>query len=103
MKTKLLGFLGAGNMSGALIKGLLHGKVLPAERILASDVKGDRLDQLHTLHGIRVTTDNHALVREADVLVLAVATGLARRPGDAEHAGHGAGGGNGHLRRHARA
>jgi len=72
MKTRHLGFLGAGNMSGALIKGLLHGKILPAERIVASDVKGDRLDQLHKQHGIRVTTDNHALVREADVLVLAV-------------------------------
>lgn len=72
MKTRRLGFLGAGNMSGALIKGLLHAKVLPPERILASDVKGDRLEQLHKLHGIRTTTDNHALLRESDVVVLAV-------------------------------
>jgi pyrroline-5-carboxylate reductase len=72
MKTMHLGFLGAGNMSGALIKGLLHGKVLPADRIAASDVKGDRLDHLHKEHGIRVTTDNHALVRDANVVVLAV-------------------------------
>jgi pyrroline-5-carboxylate reductase len=72
MKTRRLGFLGAGNMSGALIKGLLHAKVLPPERILASDVKADRLEQLHKLHGIRTTTDNHALLRESDVVVLAV-------------------------------
>ena len=72
MKTRRLGFLGAGNMSGALIKGLLHAKVLPPERIVASDVKGERLAELREAHGIRTTTDNHALLRESDVLVLGV-------------------------------
>jgi pyrroline-5-carboxylate reductase len=71
MKTKRLGFLGAGNMSGALIKGLLHAKV-PAAQIVASDVKAERLQQLHATHGIRTTQDNHALVRDSDVIVLAV-------------------------------
>jgi pyrroline-5-carboxylate reductase len=71
MKTKRLGFLGAGNMSGALIKGLLHGG-FPPSRILASDVKAERLEQLRTKHGIRTTVDNHELLRESDVLVLAV-------------------------------
>ncbi|MCL2449410.1 MAG: pyrroline-5-carboxylate reductase [Polyangiaceae bacterium] len=72
MKTKRLGFLGAGNMAGALIKGLLHGKVLPPERVLASDVKAERLEQLQALHGIRTTSDNHKLATECDVLVLSV-------------------------------
>ena len=72
MKTRKLGFLGAGNMAGALIKGLLHAGVVLADNITASDVKAERLDQLHKAHGIRVTTDNHALAREVDVLVLAV-------------------------------
>jgi pyrroline-5-carboxylate reductase len=72
MKTKRLGFLGAGNMSGALIKGLLHAKVMAPEAILASDAKGGRLEQLHATHGIRTTTDNHALVKDCDVIVLGV-------------------------------
>jgi pyrroline-5-carboxylate reductase len=72
MKTRRLGFLGAGNMAAALIKGLLHGGVLPPERIVASDVKSERLEQLHAAHGIRTTMDNHALMRESDVVVLAV-------------------------------
>ncbi len=72
MNTRRIGFLGAGNMAAALIKGLLHGKVVPAERIVASDVKADRLEHLRASHGIRTTTDNHALLRESDVLVLAV-------------------------------
>jgi pyrroline-5-carboxylate reductase len=72
MKTKRLGFLGAGNMAAALIKGLLHGKVLPPERVTASDVKPERLEQLRALHGIVTTTDNHRLAADCDVLVLSV-------------------------------
>jgi pyrroline-5-carboxylate reductase len=72
MKTRRLGFLGAGNMATALIRGLLHADVLPATRILASDVQTERLAQLAAEHGIRTTMDNHQLLRESDVVVLAV-------------------------------
>jgi pyrroline-5-carboxylate reductase len=72
MKTRTLGFLGAGNMAGALIKGLLHAQAVEPSRIVASDLKAERLEQLAGAHHIRTTTDNHALVRDVDVLVLAV-------------------------------
>ncbi len=72
MKTRRLGFLGSGNMAAALVGGLLHGNVLPSARILASDVKGERLEQLGREFGIRTTMDNHQLLRESDVVVLAV-------------------------------
>jgi pyrroline-5-carboxylate reductase len=72
MKTRTLGFLGAGNMAGALIKGLLHAGAMDAQSIWASDVKAERLKQLEAAHGIRVTTDNHAMVRAVDTLVIAV-------------------------------
>jgi pyrroline-5-carboxylate reductase len=71
MKTQTLGFLGAGNMAAALIKGLLHAGVIP-QRIIASDVKTERLEHLALAHGIRTTRDNLALVRECSVVVLAV-------------------------------
>ncbi|HZU84694.1 MAG TPA: pyrroline-5-carboxylate reductase [Polyangiaceae bacterium] len=71
MKTRTIGFLGAGNMAAALIKGLLHAGVSP-QRIVASDVKPERLEQLQASHGIRTTRDNHALVSGCDVVVLAV-------------------------------
>lgn len=69
---KTLGFIGGGNMAAALVKGLLHSKVVPPEKIIVSDVKAERLAQLHEEHGVRTTSDNHALVREADVIVLSV-------------------------------
>ena len=67
-----LGFIGAGNMAGALIRGLIHSGTVGKERIMASDVSPDRLAHLEKLHGIATTADNHALIRACDVLVLAV-------------------------------
>lgn len=72
MKTKTLGFVGAGNMAEALVKGLLHAKVVPPEGIIVSDVKTDRLAHFAQEHGVRTTQDNHELVRASDVVVLSV-------------------------------
>jgi len=72
MEKKTLGFIGGGNMAAALVKGLLHAKVVPPEGIIVSDVKQERLTQLEELHGVRTTTDNHELVRASDVVVLSV-------------------------------
>lgn len=69
---KTLGFVGGGNMAAALVKGLLHAKVVPPEGIIVSDVKLERLDVFREKHGVRTTTDNHELVRQADVVVLSV-------------------------------
>ncbi len=72
MQGKTLGFLGGGNMAAALVKGLLHAKVLPPEKIIVSDVKTERLQFLKEKHGIVTTIDNHALVKSSDIVVLAV-------------------------------
>jgi pyrroline-5-carboxylate reductase len=72
MESLTLGFLGAGNMAEALIKGLLHAHVVPPSQIIASDVKPERLKMLADRHKIRTTPNNHDLVRQCDVLVLAV-------------------------------
>jgi len=67
-----IGFLGAGNMAGALILGLIESKAVAPARILASDVKPERLTQLARVYGIRVTKDNHELLRASSVVVLSV-------------------------------
>src|SRR5262245_30622093 len=72
LSTQRLGFVGGGNMAAALVKGLLHARVIPPDNIVVSDVKADRLELLHPRHGVRTTTDNHELVRNVDVVVLAV-------------------------------
>ncbi|OLC01407.1 MAG: pyrroline-5-carboxylate reductase [Candidatus Rokubacteria bacterium 13_1_40CM_68_15] len=72
LKGKKVGFIGSGNMGEALIKGLTVANVVPGEMIWASDVRGDRLKELGRTYGIQLASDNLQLVREADVVIMAV-------------------------------
>ncbi len=72
MENKKIGFVGAGNMAGALIKGLLLSGTVTPPQILASDVRDERLAELSAEHGIATTKDNAKLAAWADVIVLAV-------------------------------
>jgi pyrroline-5-carboxylate reductase len=67
-----IGMLGAGNMAGALIRGLLAAQTVAPENLRASDPREDRLRELGETHGIETTTFNDALTRWADVVVVAV-------------------------------
>jgi pyrroline-5-carboxylate reductase len=67
-----IGFVGAGNMAAALLQGLLRGGRFTPDQIVASDVRPGRLTELGKAHGIRTTSDNIALFRDCDVIVLAV-------------------------------
>jgi pyrroline-5-carboxylate reductase len=59
-------------MAGALLRGLLASGAVAADRVRASDVRSDRLQELERDHGIVTHGSNLDLVRWADVLVLAV-------------------------------
>ncbi len=72
LKGKKVGFIGSGNMGEALIKGLTAANVVPGEMIWASDVRGDRLKEIAGTYGIKLAPDNLQLVREADVVIMAV-------------------------------
>lgn len=66
-----IAFIGAGNMAGALIKGLLGAGACEPEHLWATDVRTERLEELRDRHGIRVGSDNVAAATWADVVVLA--------------------------------
>ena len=72
VKGKKVGFLGAGNMGEAMIRGLLKAGTVPAEDIFATDARLDRLQQLGKLYGIHTLSDNSLLVKRVDVVILAV-------------------------------
>lgn len=72
LKGKKVGFIGSGNMGEALIKGLIAASVVPSEAICASDVRLERLKELDRLYGIQLAPDNVEIVRQADVVILAV-------------------------------
>ena len=67
-----IGFIGAGNMAEAMIRGLVRGGHVPAAKIAASGPRRERLDELAREYGIEVTTDNRDIVRRCGLVVLAV-------------------------------
>jgi pyrroline-5-carboxylate reductase len=69
---KKIGFIGAGNMAAALIKGLLRAGPWKADDIWASDPIDAQVRRLKRLHKIEVTRDNRALVRQSQTIILAV-------------------------------
>ncbi|HRF98767.1 MAG TPA: NAD(P)-binding domain-containing protein, partial [Aggregatilineales bacterium] len=51
-------FIGSGAMGEAMIKGLLHQELIPANYITASDPHIERGDELAKRYGLVFTTDN---------------------------------------------
>jgi pyrroline-5-carboxylate reductase len=72
IKGKTVGFVGAGNMAEALIKGLIEANLVPVAAVHASDVRAERLQQLERQYGVQTVSSNVELVRRADVVILAV-------------------------------
>ena len=67
-----IGFIGAGNMAEAFVKGIISAGVHPAESIMAADIRPERLEFLKAEYGIKTTTDNGKLVSECAVVFLSV-------------------------------
>jgi pyrroline-5-carboxylate reductase len=71
MKQQTLGFIGAGNMAGSLIGGLVADGY-PAESIRVSDVDPAKLSDLAQRFGVHTAADNRAVAEKAEILVLAL-------------------------------
>ncbi len=72
LENKCLGFIGAGNMAEAMIRGIIQNKVLPPEQIMVSDISTERKEHLSKTFGIQTAKDNQFLVNQSSVLFLAV-------------------------------
>ncbi|MBI3770511.1 MAG: pyrroline-5-carboxylate reductase [Deltaproteobacteria bacterium] len=67
-----LGFIGAGNMAGALVKGLLATKRYRPRDVWASDAASRQCRRLARVYGIGTASDNPTLVADTSIVVLAV-------------------------------
>jgi pyrroline-5-carboxylate reductase len=72
LKNKQVGFVGSGNMGEALVNGLLHGRLCRPEQILCSDVRSEKLKMIREKYGAKGTPHNTEVVRQSDIIVLAV-------------------------------
>jgi pyrroline-5-carboxylate reductase len=71
MLTQSLAFIGGGNMTSALIEGLLRTQTASPDRILVSDVNESALAGLRERHNVETTSDN-ARACASDVVLLCV-------------------------------
>ena len=65
--------LGAGNLGGALIQGLLEAGTSLPDRLSIADASTSRVEELRAQHGLLLaSTSNHEAAAAADVIVIAV-------------------------------
>jgi len=72
LKTYKIGFLGAGNMSQALIKGIIESKVIAADHIYVSNRTPGKLIKLRETYGVRTFEYNQEIIDTCDVVILAM-------------------------------
>jgi pyrroline-5-carboxylate reductase len=67
-----VGIIGAGVMAEAMIAGLLADHAVSADRLVASHPRRERRESLAERHGIGVVAANADVLRETEIIVLAV-------------------------------
>ncbi|MCW8994302.1 MAG: pyrroline-5-carboxylate reductase [Psychromonas sp.] len=71
MQHKKITFIGAGNMAGSIISGLVKGGY-PADFICASDPSVENTQKLNELYAVKGSQDNTQAANDCEVIVLAV-------------------------------
>lgn len=72
LEGRTIGFIGAGNMAEALVRGLLDAKLVSRERLIASDILEARRQQIRERYGVQTVADGREVAAKASVLILAV-------------------------------
>lgn len=69
---KKLGFIGAGNMGEALLKGLITSGLYKKNQIIISDTDSERLKVISSRYHVNTTSNNKQIIKQSNVIVLAV-------------------------------
>ena len=64
-KNMKLGFIGCGNMAGAIIRGIIASGVVAPDEIIGADLSEQAREKISRESGILVTADNEEVVRKA--------------------------------------
>lgn len=67
-----LGFIGTGNMAGAIMGGIIKNKIFQPGEIIGSDISEEGRRRTKETYGIEVTDNNRKAAAESEVLVLSV-------------------------------
>jgi pyrroline-5-carboxylate reductase len=67
-----IGFIGAGNMAEALIKGVINSKLYAPENVFISDIRAERLKELAEKYSVVAYKENNELAAKAQTVVLSI-------------------------------
>lgn len=67
-----IGFIGAGNMAGAILKRIVLDGVWPRDAVYVHDIDDNRLRQLNEQYGVHAMNEASELIKASDVIVLCV-------------------------------
>lgn len=67
-----IGFIGGGNMAGAMIGGIIKKEIFAADEIMVSDANADSLGKITEQFRVTGTRNNEEVAKQSEVLVLAV-------------------------------
>lgn len=67
-----IGFIGTGNMAGAIMGGIIGNHIFRPDEIIGADISAAGREKVKENYGIEVTPDNREAAQKAEVLVLSV-------------------------------
>ena len=69
---KKIGFIGAGNMGGAILGGIVNSGIIDNEHVIASAKSDKTLERIKNEYKVNLTKDSKEVARFADLIVVAV-------------------------------
>lgn len=72
MANKILGFVGAGNMTGAIVKGIVGTKTFPADKIFVFDIHPEKREALRQATGVNASGSLTDIAEKCDIIFLAI-------------------------------
>jgi pyrroline-5-carboxylate reductase len=72
LKEKILGFVGAGNMAGAIVNGIVGTKTFAPQKIYVYDINAEKSKELQSAAGVNGVDSLIALIENCDIIFLAV-------------------------------
>ncbi|MDY3282488.1 pyrroline-5-carboxylate reductase [Dysosmobacter sp.] len=72
MVDKKIGFIGAGTMAFAIMRGMINKNVVAADNIYMYDIAAERLQSIAAEYGVHAVSGNNELADLCDILIVAV-------------------------------
>lgn len=69
---KIIGFIGGGNMGGAIIGGIIGSSIAQKDKVIVADLNKEGLKYIEDKYGVKTTTDNIEVAKSSDILFLSV-------------------------------